>query len=579
MPAVVRTTITRRPCPGSSGMNFAASPVSEDVLTGADILLAALRANGITSLFGLPGGQLDDMFDAICRAGGDFTAIRSRHEQGAAYMAYGAARSTGKPSAFLVVPGPGLMNTMGALSTAWATNTPVLSLSGQIPSDAIGSGRGYLHEIPDQLATVRTLLKHAERIDEPGDAPAMVNAAFQAMLTGRPGPVHLEMAPDVMARTRAGSTVQAARIPPAPAADETDIAAAAALLASARRPLIFVGGGATHAAGEVGKLMRMIEAPVTCFRGGRGIVDDRDYHAQVFPAGRQLWKHADVVLAIGTRMKFPQLYWGLDDNIKVIRIDIDGREFDRYAPAAVALQGDSKATLELLLRMLEDAVGTPPASREEELTALKAELQSDIRRDVGPQMEYLDAIRDVLPDEGIFCDEVTQVGFVSWFGFPVHRLRGHVNCGFQGTLGYGFATALGVKVANPDVPVVSISGDGGFLYTANELAVAVEYGINLVAVVFNDNRYANVYRQQKEWYDGRFIASDLHNPDFVKLARSFGANSECVNGPRELRRALERGFAANGPTVIEAHQPDSLPTPWPYILGGAVRGRPSAGAR
>ncbi len=574
---VARATITRRPCPGSPGMNIAASPVSESVRTGADILLAALRANGITSLFGLPGGQLDDLFDAICRADGDFTAFRSRHEQGAAYMAYGAARSTGKPSAFLVVPGPGLMNTMGALSTAWATNTPVLSLSGQIPSDAIGSGRGYLHEIPDQLATVRTLLKHAERIDEPGDAPAMVNAAFQAMLTGRPGPAHLEMAPDVMARARDGTTVRAARIPTARAAAETDLTAAAALLASARYPLIFVGGGATHAAEEVRELMRIIEAPVTCFRGGRGIVDDRDYHAQVFPAGRRLWKHADVVLAIGTRMKFPQLYWGLDDSIKVIRIDIDRREFDRYAPVAVALHGDSKATLKPLLQMLEDATGIPPASREEELTALKAGIQSDIRRDLGPQMEYLDAIRDVLPDEGIFCDEVTQIGFVSWFGFPVHRLRGHVNCGYQGTLGYGFATALGVKVANPDVPVVSISGDGGFLYTANELAVAVEYGINLVTVVFNDNRYANVYRQQKEWYDGRFIASDLHNPDFVAFARSFGANAERVNGPRELRHALERGFASRMPTVIEAHQPHDLPTPWPYILGGAVRGRKPAG--
>ena len=552
-----------------------ASPVAEDVRTGADILLAALRTNGITTLFGLPGGQLDDVFDALCRADGSLATIRSRHEQGAAYMAYGAARSTGKPSAFLVVPGPGLMNTMGALSTAWATNTPVLSLSGQIPSDAIGSGRGYLHEIPDQLATVRTLLKHAERIDEPDDAPAMVNAAFRAMLTGRPGPVHLEMAPDVMARKRAGTVVRTARIPEAPAAARTDIEVAAALLASARRPLIFVGGGATHAADEVRELMRMIEAPVTCFRGGRGIVDDRDYHAQVFPAGRRLWRHADLVLAIGTRMKFPQLYWGLDDNIKVIRIDIDEREFDRYAPAAVALHGDSKATLKLLLQSLDDAITTPPASREEELTALKADIQLDVRRDLGPQMEYLDAIRDVLPDDGIFCDEVTQIGFVSWYGFPVHRLRGHVNCGFQGTLGYGFATALGVKAANPDVPVVSISGDGGFLYTANELATAVEYGINLVAVVFNDNRYANVYRQQKEWYDGRFIASDLHNPDFVKFARSFGANAERVDGPRQLRQALERGFAAKVPTVIEARQPDDLPTPWPYILGGAVRGRPA----
>ena len=194
---------------------------------------------------------------------------------------------------------------------------------------------------------------------------------------------------------------------------------------------------------------------------------------------------------------------------------------------------------------------------------------------VSPQMAYLQAIRDVLPDDGIFCDEITQVGYSSWFGLPIHRRRGHINCGFQGTLGYGYATALGVKVANPDATVVSISGDGGFLFTATELATAVEYGISLVTIVLNDNRYANVYRQQKEWYDGRFIASDLHNPDFVKMADSFGANSARVNGPVELRKALQKAMTNTGPTLIEAHQDKDLPAPWQYILEAPVRG-PSA---
>lgn len=545
--------------------------------TGADILLASLRANGIDRVFGLPGGQLDHMFDAMHRAGDGVSVIRSRHEQGAAYMAYGAARSTGTPAAFMVVPGPGLMNTMGALSTAWATNTPVLSVSGQIPAGAIGSGRGYLHEIPDQLATVRTLVKHGERIDSPSRASAMVNDAFRAMLTGRPGPAHLEMAPEVMGERTSADPPQAARIPAAPAAPAASIEAAARMLTTARKPLVYVGGGATHAAAEVRRLMRMIEAPVVSFRGGRGIVDDRDYHAQVFPAGRRLWKDTDVVLAVGTRLMPPQLVWGLDEAIKVIRIDIDEQEFRRYAPPAIALHGDSKATLELLLAAVDDTTGSPPASRETELTALKSDIEAEFRRELSPQMACLDAIRDVLPDDGILCDEITQTGFVSWFGFPVHRLRGHVNCGFQGTLGYGFATALGVKAANPDVPVVSISGDGGFLYTATELAAAVEYGIGLVSVIFNDNRYANVYRQQKEWFDGRFIASDLHNPDFVGFARNFGARAEQVDCPDGLRRALERGFSETGPTVIEMHQPHDLPTPWPYILGCAVRGPDAVG--
>ena len=540
--------------------------------------MSALHANGLRSIFGLPGGQLDCLFDAVQRRGNDFRMIRARHEQGAAYMAFGAARSTGNPSVFTVVPGPGLMNAMGALATAWAANAPVLSLCGQIPSHAIGSGRGYLHEIPDQLAIMKSMLKHAARIRTPHAAPRMVNEALVAMQAGRPGPVHLEMAPDVMSQEAGCVAAPAARIPAAPCADDADLRAAVALLASAERPLIYVGGGATRAAEEVNRVARLIEAPVTSFRSGRGIVDDRDYRAQVFPAGRRLWRDADVVFAIGTRLKYPQLHWGVDDSIKIIRLDIDATEFDRYLQPAVSLHGDSKATLAALIPALETEIRSPPPSREAELSELKMRLREEMRRTVAPQMAYLQAIRDVLPDDGFFCDEITQVGFASWYGLPIHRLRGHVNCGFQGTLGYGFASALGVKAANPDTPVVSISGDGGFLYSASELAVAVEYGIGLVVVVFNDNRYANVHRQQKELYGGRHIAADLHNPDFVKLADSFGARTERVRGPNELRGALERGFASDGPTVIEAHQPRDLPSPWRYILEPPVRGRAAEGS-
>ena len=559
-------------------MSATSQSAGENAPTGADLLISALQANGIHSLFGLPGGQLDSLFDAVQRRGSNFRLIRARHEQGAAFMAFGSARSTGNPAAFSVVPGPGILNAMGALATAWGANAPVLSLSGQIPSDAIGLGRGYLHEIPDQLATLGSVLKHAERIRTPHAAPHMVNEALVAMRTGRPGPAHLEMAPDVMSGISAPVAAQPARIPAAPCASPIDIQAAADLLVSAKRPLVYAGGGAIHAANEVRQLARLIEAPVTSFRAGRGIVDDRDYHAQVFPAGRRLWKDADVVLAIGTRLKYPQLYWGLDERIRIIRLDIDAKEFDRYAQPAVALQGDSKATLQALLQALEAGMRTPPESRECELRELKDRLYGEFLRNVRPQMEYLQAIRDVLPDNGIFCDEISQVGFASWYGLPIYRPRGHVNCGFQGTLGYGFPTALGVKVANPDVPVVSMSGDGGFLYSSAELAVAVEYGIGVVAIVFNDNRYANVHRQQMEWYGGRTIASDLHNPDFVKYADSFGARAERVAGPRELRGAVERAFAATGPTVIEAHQPRDLPTPWRYILEPPVRGGNAAEA-
>ncbi len=540
--------------------------------SGADVVIAALQANGINSMFALPGGQLDHLFDAVQRTNGEFTLTRTRHEQSAAYMAFGAARSTGQPAVFSVVPGPGIMNAMGALATAWAVNAPVMSLCGQIPSGGIGLGRRYLHEIPDQLGTLGTLVKHAERIPNSKAAPQMVNEALVNMQSGRPGPVHLEMPPDIMEERVAEVTCSAAKLCKRVCADGDSIQNAIDILLRSERPLIHVGGGATDAAAEINELARVMEAPVSAFRSGRGIMDDDDYHAQVFPAGRRLWKEADVVFAIGTRLHEPQLYWGIDDSLKIIRLDIDPKEFDRYQSPKVVLCGDARTTLQALLIGLRSALRAARVSREEELTRLKTVLRAEITEKLGPQMAYLQAIRDVLPRDGIFCDEITQVGFTSWFGFPIHRLRGHINCGFQGTLGYGFATALGVKTANPNTPVVSISGDGGFLFTATELATAVEYGINLVTVIFNDNRHSNVYRQQKEWFDGRFIGSDLHNPNFVDFARSFGANAEYVKTPNELRGALERGFSASGPTIIEAKQMRDLPTPWQYIIEPPVRG-------
>ncbi len=557
---------------GEANVNQALQKNIQNTQSGADVLIAALQANGINSMFALPGGQLDHLFDAVQRKNGEFTLTRTRHEQSAAYMAFGAARSTGQPAVFSVVPGPGIMNAMGALATAWAVNAPVLSLCGQIPSAGIGLGRRYLHEIPDQLATLRTLVKHAERIQTPEDGPQMVNDALVAMQSGRPGPVHLEMSPDIMEERVVNVSCAVAQLEAPVCADGDSIQNAIDILVRSERPLIYVGGGATDAAEEVNTLARMIEAPVSAFRSGRGIVDDDDYHAQVFPAGRRLWKDADVVFAIGTRLHEPQLYWGVDSNLKIIRLDIDPKEFGHYGSPAVSLCGDARATLQTLLSGLKSALRVPRASREEELTKLKTDLRSAIAENLEPQMGFLKAIRDVLPRDGIFCDEITQVGFTSWFGLPIHRKRGHINCGFQGTLGYGFATALGVKVANPETPVVSISGDGGFLFTATELATAVEYGINLVTVVFNDNRHGNVYRQQKEWFDGRFIASDLHNPNFVDFARSFGANAEYVETPDQLRSALERGLSVSGPTIIEARQMRDLPTPWQYIIEPPVRG-------
>jgi acetolactate synthase-1/2/3 large subunit len=182
------------------------------------------------------------------------------------------------------------------------------------------------------------------------------------------------------------------------------------------------------------------------------------------------------------------------------------------------------------------------------------------------QMAYLDVIREELPRDGIFVDEVTQVGFTSWYGFPVYEPRQHISAGYQGTLGYGYATALGVVVGNPGKRVIQVSGDGGFMFNVQEIATAVQYNLPLTTIVFNDNRFTNVQRQQIEWFDNRVICSDLHNPDFIKLTESFGAAAFLADDPESLRQAIRYAFSQNGPAIIEVQVEEFFPAPWPFLM-------------
>ncbi|MFC0304739.1 thiamine pyrophosphate-dependent enzyme [Rhizorhabdus histidinilytica] len=533
-------------------------------MTGAQALLGQILANGTDTIFGLPGGQLDHFFDAMYNAGDKLRLFGTRHEQGAAYMAFGYARSTGKPGVYTVVPGPGVLNTTAALCSAYATNAPVLCLTGQIPSVGLGKGIGYLHELPDQLATMRTLTKWADRAMTPGAAPALVNEAYRQMGSGRPRPVSLEMPMDVMGASADVALLPKAEIDRGPALDDDAILRAAKLLSTARNPLIIAGGGAIAAGEALQELAAMLQAPVVSFRSGRGVISDRSPLSQMFPAGYELWKQADVVIGLGSRMEQQYLYWKVPDHMKVIRIDIDEEEIDRIAAPAVAIHADAADAVPALVAKLSGMLDRR-ASREDELRDLAARVRGDIEDRVQPQASYLAAIRAALPEDGYFVDEITQVGYTSWYAFPVYEPRHLITCGYQGTLGYGYATALGVKAAHPDKAVVNIAGDGGFLFTANEMATAAQHGIALVTVLFNNNKFQNVQRQQREWFGGRLIASDLKNPDFVKFAESFGIRAERVYDPESLRRAVSAALERNEPALIEVPCGD-MASPWPFII-------------
>ena len=538
-------------------------------MTGGGALIEMLRRHGIDTLFALPGVQNDALFVALYDAQDAIRVIHTRHEQATAYMALGYAKASGKVGAFAVVPGPGLLNTTAALATAYATNAPVLCISGQIPSDLIGRGFGLLHEIPDQLAILKGLTKWAARVSHPTETGKLVNEAFRQLADGRPRPVALEMPLDVMARPYNVSLPQPEAALARPEVDADLIADAAKLLSAAKAPLIFVGSGAMAGGAEILALAERLQAPVITYTGGKGVVSDRHYLAQNLLTGHELWKTADVVLAIGTRLNQPQTRWGFDADIKLIRVDLDPVEINRIVRPAIGIIADAKDAAAALLQAVDS--GPKHASRKDEFEGLKAKTATTLAERFGPQTAYLEAIRAELPDDGVYVEDLTQVGYVGRLAFPVYRPRTYINSGYQGTLGAGYATALGAKVAKPDVPVVSISGDGGFMYNVQELSTAALFGIDAVAVVFADGAYGNVRRIQKQDYGNKLIATDLLNPNFPKMAESYGIAGVRTTTPDGLRKELNAAFKRKGPSLIEVAVGE-MPDPWSTLIMNRVRG-------
>jgi acetolactate synthase-1/2/3 large subunit len=516
-------------------------------MTGGDAIVDSLLRHGIDTIFGLPGVQLYGLFDAFARNANRLRVVNARHEQTTAYMALGYAQSTGRPSAFTVVPGPGVMNTAGALGTAWSVNAPILCITGQVPSAMIGRGRGQLHELPDQLATLKSLLKFAERIEHPVEAPQVMARAFQAMTSGRPGPVAVEMPADMFAAPAEVTPVDPLAPRAAPTPDPERIAALAKLVDAARCPMIWVGGGANAAGPEVQALAEKIGAPVVSFRTGKGVVDSRHPLSLGTVAGFHMWEEVDLLIGIGTRLDVPMSRWApAPAGLKTARIDIDAAEHRRLTVTVPIVADAAEGTRALLA-----AVAANDDSVRRRAVALAKEKGLAQIGKAQPQYGLVEIIRDALGENGILVDEVTQVAYIAWYGYPVYRPRSLVTSGFAGTLGYGFPTALGVKLANPDRPVISVTGDGGFLFAGSDLATAVQHGINLVTVVVNNAAYGNVLRDQKRLFDGRHSGSELVNPDFQTYARAFGVPSWRVETADEFRQALAAALAANSPAIVE----------------------------
>lgn len=540
--------------------------------TGGDLLADSLINQGVSRIFGIPGVQLDAAADALHSRTDQVDFICARNEQATTYMADGYARSTGDVGVAMVVPGPGVLNALSGLATGYSANSPMLLIAGQIDSQAIGRGLGALHEIPDQTGILQRLTKWTGTARSADEIPGLVHEAFTQLRSGRPRPVALEVPPDVLAatsRTAAAELVAAAPLAP----DEGQIREAAARLLAAKRPMIVVGGGvlAANASVALQALAEALEAPVLMTENGRGALDARHRLAFDSLALRAFREDADLVLAVGTRF-VSTFGTQVDTNgAPVILVNAEAADLEGPRAAAQTLHADAR----LALAALAAEVGTPARdSRESEFARVRTWLAEQFA-DIAPQREYLSAIRGALPEDGVFVSEFTQVGYAASACYPAYQPRTYIGPGYQGTLGYGFATALGVKAADPTRAVVSVNGDGGFSWTLQELSTAKRYGLGLVTIVFHDGFYGNVRRIQKNRYGARYFASDLTNPDYSTLADAFGIRSARATTPQELAGVLADAVPANEPILINVPVGE-FPSPWHLIHEGVPRPAPLA---
>ena len=516
-------------------------------LTGGEALAKQLAREGIRVVFGLPGVQLYGAIAGL-RDEPSITFITARHEQATTYMADGYARAGGGIGAALVVPGPGLLNAAAGLSTAYSASSPVLMIAGQVPRRNIGRDVGVLHEVNDQMEAMAGVTKWRRRVLEVGDVAGAVRAAVRQLKTGRPRPVHIELPPDVLEEEG-----DVTLLPPAEgeraAAPEAAIAKAIEMLLAAQRPVIYAGGGAVLS-GAHEALVAMAEhlqAGIATTAEGKGVVSetsDLSLGAALWPKNplRRYLDSADLIFVVGSRLAAA----GLSPGQHVIQVDVDPDEIGRNHGLTFGVVGDARLTLERMLERLRATAAR--ASRKAEREALRAELAALDTQE--PNSPILRSLRAATPEDAIVIAGMTQIGYYSRPFWPVYRPRTYITSSYSGNLGFEYPTALGAKVACPDRAVIAICGDGGFMYNAQEMSTAVKYGINVVAVVFNDEAFGNVARDLDEAWGGSF-AADLKNPDFMKLADAYGVVGMRAEKPTDVGDLVRKALTLQRPVLIE----------------------------
>jgi len=520
-------------------------------MTGGEILIECLKAQGVRCIFGQPGTQNIAIYDALLRYGeGTVEHYLVRHEYSATIMADGFARSTGEVGVALTVPGPGASNASTGLLEAYTDCIPVLLMTGQGHTQHSHRDQSKMFHGLDQMRFFEPLTKFCGSAKTVSDIPGLIEGAFYAMRSGRPGPTMLEFPMDVILGEDKVKIPDKIRRPIDTRTDETAIQRAVQQISSAKRPLILAGSAVLHAGArpDLQKLAEKLQAPVVVTRCGKGVLDENHPLALQHISGllgQQAIQHTDCTIAVGCR--FTSLdtgHWNLDLP-SLIQIDEDLSEIGREYECQLGLCGGLSPTLQALTDQLPAVEDTSDGGWHQILADSRQQLNDQ------PPLPILPDLQSVLPADTILSVDVHAIGYGTFSEWTVSHPRNFLYPCIGVTLGYAFPAALGAKIANPDKTVVCFTGDGGFMMGASELATAAMYGINVVTIVVNDGALSAIKGSQRRGCEGRTIDTDLQNPDFVQLAESFGVFVVRVDDLKDFKTALQTALDANQAAVIE----------------------------
>lgn len=524
--------------------------------SGAELVVRALETAGVDTVFGIPGVHTLALYDALPKSG--IRHVLARHEQGIGFMADGYARATGRTGVAFVITGPGVTNIATALGQAYTDSSPVMVIASNNPRATVDGMRGSLHDLKDQLGVLRAVTKSAMRVNTARDAANAVLGSLAIAQTDRPLPVAVEFPLDVLDEQ---TDVEPGRLIPAACRrepDQTAVDEAAKRLASAKRTVIYCGGGAVSSAAQnaIVSIAEALNAPVITSIQGKGAIpaDHPNYAGSAWGEGNavdDLIRQADCMLIFGSRMGAQATYdFTMTFPREVIRVDIDPVELTLNVNPTLAIQADSAAAATAIAAQLKGHEHVEGGYSRQQIAEARASSEAGSYH--AERREWPDAIRAALPRDGILVTDMTQMAYVATATYPVYEPRTFLFPNGYGTLGFSLPAAIGAKIGQPDKAVVSVVGDGGFQYSMGELAVAIQERIGLPIVIFNDNTYSAVKEAQKWEREARYNAVDLvGNPDFQKLAAAYGIPAVKVTAPGDLTNEIRTALGRDLPTIIE----------------------------